>query len=197
MHRFDKERLEQMCQTQELDKRLLQLYAIAQKLWHSIQTGPMSDDMLMNLVISAKAYSIPEEKPNEWDDVPPYTDVVVSHRDEVPYEAEFVRRVFASDGRDIGQLEVRLFGDDTTLRSVPAEFVKILEPVADSELPDHLKGLVRGDLVGWTVEGQEMTEVRFQGLAENGQIHLKTGRTNSKNTFVPANEVSVLETAEA
>tara|TARA_R110000824_G_scaffold13979_3_gene60102 strand:- start:3028 stop:3627 length:600 start_codon:yes stop_codon:yes gene_type:complete len=197
MHAFDQERLEHLCGTHDLEDGLLKLYAIAQKLWHTIQTGPMSDEMLMYLVINAKAYSMPEDVVSPWDNVPAYSPVVVSHRDEIPYTAEFVRRKFGADGRDIGQVEIRMFGDDSMLRSEPAEFVKLAERTGVShDLPDHLQGLQQGDLVGWTVGEQEMTEVRFQGITDDGQIHLKTGKTNSKNNYVPAEEVSVLATAE-
>lgn len=199
MHIHDEERLQHMVGDHNLPDRLLQLYAIAQQIWHTIQTGPMSDDILLSLVIQAKAYSIPEVVANPWDDVPAYTDVVVRHRSETPYEAEFVRRKFASDGRDIGQVEVRLFGDDSTIKAIPAEYVSILtEPLSTGpEIPEHLAGVNRGDMVGWTVDGQEMTEVRFHAITPKGELHLKTGKTNSKNTFVPADEVSLLTAVEA
>jgi hypothetical protein len=199
MHTYDEERLQHMCGSHDLDDRLLQLYAIAQKLWHTIQTGPMSDDILLSLVIQAKAYSIPEEVKSPWDDVPAYTDVVVRHRSETPYEAEFVRRKFASDGRDIGQVEVRLFGDDTTIKAVPAEYVSILTAPLETgpQLPEHLAGVQQGDLVVWAPAGEEVQEVRFHAMTPTGQIHLKTGKTNSKNTYVTADEVSTLEPVEA
>lgn len=200
MHSYDEERLQHICGSHELPERLLQLYGIAQKLWHTIQTGPMSDDVLMCLVIQAKAYSIPEAVENLWDNVPAYTDVVVRHRSETPYEAEFVRRTFGSDGRDIGQVEIRLFRDDTTLRSVPQEYVSILEPPSSSIVQSTLfDGLKSGDLVAWTnsTEDGPTPFVRFQGVMDDGKIHLKTGRTNSKNTYVPASEVSLIPVPEA
>lgn len=197
MHSFDTERLQRLCGSHELPERLLQLYAVAEKIWHRIGSGPLGDEMLMNLVIQAQAYMIEKPESSIWDSVAPYTDVIVSHRDETPYEAEFIGRKFDGNGRPIGQVDVRLFGDDSTIRAEPEEFVRVADSSIKTDWPQHLQGLKRGDLVGWTPPDGELQEVRFRDVLPTGQVHLKTGKTNAKNSYVPPDEVSVLVLEES
>jgi hypothetical protein len=197
MHAFDEERLQRLCGSHELPERLLQVYAVAEKIWHRISSGPLPDETLMGLVIQSQSYLIAEPKTCIWDNVPAYTDVIVSHRNETPFEAEFVRRKFGADGRAIGQVEIRLFGDDSTIRAEPEEFVKLVDQKTDRSWPQHLQGLQRGDLVGWQPADGDFQEVRFHGVEPGGQVHLKTGATNKKNTYVSADEVTILEPVEA
>lgn len=198
MHISDQEKLVQMCGTHDFSQRLLQLHEQAVAVWHKVSSGPLPDMILMMIVIQAEALTVPAPVKSIWDDVDRYTPVIVSQNGETPYEAEFLQR---RHGNRVGQVEIRLFQSDEHTKTVLERFVKLKLQPKHPDWPQRFWELKKGDMVLWNRADPETgdavsEECRFQGIEPGGQVHIKAGSKNSRNEYVEADSIQVLEPVE-
>jgi len=191
MNKKDESILIQMTDSQEFSPELLRLYDQAVQAWHRVSSGPLPTHTLLSIVAVSGSVKVVVPEPSLWDRIELHTPVIIKQNGGSPYEAEFVRRMTN------GRLEVRELSSDEHKKAVLERFVTLKDEPDNPDWPQRFWGLKKGDLVHWAPPEGEVSEVKFQGVEPGGQVFIKAGKLKTKNEYVAAEEIVILDPAEA